>query len=448
MSFERLILKNLREWRNSPYRKPLVLRGARQTGKTTLIKEFGKEFSTFIYLNLEKAEDSSIFENSLSARDLFQYICLEKNVQRQGDTLLFIDEIQNSPKAVEILRYFYEEIPDLFVISAGSLLEVMMDRHKISFPVGRVEYRYLFPLNFEEFLMALGEKSLLKFYREKEIPALAHHKLDSLFNLYSFIGGMPEVVARYVDTRNIPDLSPVYNNLLTAYKDDATKYAKSVDEANIIRHIIESAPSENGKRIKFERFGKSNYKSKDVGEVLRKLERAMLLYMRYPVTGYEIPLVEDKKLHPRLQFLDCGLLNHALGMTSAYFVKSKASDEYRGMLSEQVVGQEILASNFECLQKPMLWVKEKKQSNAEVDFLQVNKGIIIPIEVKSGATGTLRSLHSFIDESDCKFAIRLFNNERSMENATTPMGRKQYTLLNLPLYYAGKLKFIINSSMM
>ncbi|MBR2091127.1 MAG: ATP-binding protein [Fibrobacter sp.] len=439
MAFYRSITPKLINWAQNEGRKPLILRGARQTGKTTLIRDFGKKFDSFIELNLEKKADSDLFERDLSVKDLFQAICLEKNVVEGSKVLLFIDEIQNSPKAVAMLRYFYEEMPELYVIGAGSLLEVMIERHKISFPVGRVEYLYLFPMTFEEFLDATGEKVALKMYREQEIPSIAHNKLESLFSLYSFIGGMPEVVSRYAATRDIAQLKPVYESLITSYKDDVPKYAKTLSEANIIRHVIETSPYETGKRIKFEHFGNGNYKSREVGESLRILERAMFLYLRYPVSGHELPLAPNFKLHPRLQFLDTGLLNYALGLTNLYFSGIPLSDAYNGMIAEHIVGQELLASQNDVLQKPILWVREKKQSNAEVDFMIVQNGKIVPVEVKSGSSGTLRSLHSFIEESGIDYALRLYSGSKSVEQSETPKARKPYTLVNLPLYYAGRI---------
>jgi hypothetical protein len=439
MAFYRSITPKLINWAQNEGRKPLILCGARQTGKTTLIRDFGKKFDSFIELNLEKKADSDLFERDLSVKDLFQAICLEKNVVEGSKVLLFIDEIQNSPKAVAMLRYFYEEMPELYVIGAGSLLEVMMERHKISFPVGRVEYLYLFPMTFEEFLDATGEKVALKMYREQEIPSIAHNKLESLFSLYSFIGGMPEVVSRYAATRDIAQLKPVYESLITSYKDDVPKYAKTLSEANIIRHVIETSPYETGKRIKFEHFGNGNYKSREVGESLRILERAMFLYLRYPVSGHELPLAPNFKLHPRLQFLDTGLLNYALGLTNLYFSGIPLSDAYNGMIAEHIVGQELLASQNDVLQKPILWVREKKQSNAEVDFMIVQNRKIVPVEVKSGSSGTLRSLHSFIEESGIDYALRLYSGSKSVEQSETPKARKPYTLVNLPLYYAGRI---------
>lgn len=444
MEFRRNAETVLEQWSSSPYRKPLVLRGARQTGKTTLIKRFGRTFDTFIYLNLELDDDRRLFENTLSAADLLQLICLEKGVFHQGRTLLFIDEIQYSPRAVMMMRYFYEDMSDLYVISAGSLLEVMMDKHKISFPVGRVEYLYLFPLTFEEFLNAAGETAALEYWRQIPVPAFAHDKLTGLFRLYSFVGGMPEAVSRYVETRDLSGLSDVYANLLTAYQDDVSKYAATGHEADVIRHVIGTAPKLSGERIAFEKFGNSGYRSADVGESMRKLERAMLLYLRYPVTQTMLPMIPDRKMRPRIHVLDVGLINHSLGIRNLYFSSTQLSDLYKGTLAEQMVWQEMTASDSRELSNPVFWTREKKQSNAEVDFLFQFQAELIPVEVKSGKNGTLRSLHQYIEAGNCRFAVRLYDNCMQLEDAVTPSGAansgKKYRLLNLPLYCTANLQ--------
>ena len=443
MDFYRIAEEDLKEWKISAYRKPLVIRGARQTGKTTLVRKFGRSFDTFIELNLEAERDRKLFDNDLSVSDLIQYICLEKGIVRKGSTLLFLDEIQYSPRAVTLMRYFYEDLPDLFVISAGSLLEIMMEKKRISFPVGRVEYLYLFPMNFREFLQALDEKMALSYYLKTPIPAIAHDKLSQLFRLYSFIGGMPEVVSRYVETRDLARLSDVYSALLTGFTDDVSKYASTPHESDVIRHIIETAPKESGNRIAFEKFGNSGYRSIDVSTGMRKLERAMLLYLRYPVTNMDLPLNPDKKLRPRLQILDSGLMNYSVGIHADYFRNIRLADVYRGILAEQMVWQEMLSQSIMELKIPLFWVREKKQSNAEVDFVFSGKGRLYPVEVKSGKDGTLRSLHQLIRQSDVGLAIRLFDQPYSLLNAVTPSDEnspgKEYRLLSLPFYAAGKL---------
>ena len=443
MEFFRLAEQDLQRWKSSPYRKPLVLRGARQTGKTTLVKKFGRSFDCFIYLNLEAEQDRRLFENELSVRDLIQYICLEKGIRRQGETLLFLDEIQYSARAVMLMRYFYEELPELYVISAGSLLEVMMEKRKISFPVGRVEYLYLFPMSFEEFLSAMGETAALDCFRQTPIPVLAHEILSRLFRLYSFVVGMPEAVARYAETRDLSLLSSVYSNLLTAYRDDVSKYAATSHESDVIRHVIETAPLESGNRIAFEKFGNSGYRSLDVGNSMRKLERAMLLYLRYPVTQTELPIYPDKKLRPRLQVLDAGLISYSLGIQAVYFQNVQLTDVYRGALAEQMVWQELLAQERNERIVPAFWTREKKQSNAEVDFVYPWQGRLIPLEVKAGRDGTLKSLHQFLISSPENIAVRFYDQAFSVTETRTPMDHgnpgKPYRLISLPIYCAGKV---------
>ena len=226
--FKRQIQASLQKWAASPFRKPLVIRGARQTGKTTVVNEFAKGFDTYLYVNLENPLAASLFETPQSIDDLLSDLLLFCNTSKKdGTILLFIDEIQNSPAAVQKLRYFYEERPDIFVIAAGSLLERLL-ASGISFPVGRVEYLAMRPCSFLEFLNAIGETALHD--RIREAPASLnpfHEKLMLLLNRYALIGGMPEVVARYAATKDIPDLSSVLSGLLEGYRDDSEKYAGS-----------------------------------------------------------------------------------------------------------------------------------------------------------------------------------------------------------------------------
>ncbi|MBO4350875.1 MAG: AAA family ATPase, partial [Proteobacteria bacterium] len=340
MAFYRQILDAFEKWKHSQTHKPLVIRGARQVGKTTVVKEFGKSFDTFLMLNLERPEDRAIFETSLSPKTAFQRICLEKRVRPKGKTLLFLDEIQNSPQAVAMLRYFYEDLPELYVISAGSLLEIMMDVHKVSFPVGRVEYLFLYPMTFREFLKAMGEDDILNLLDEIPLPEWALPGIYKLFREYTMVGGMPEAVSKYRNDRNILDCAPVYRNLYMSYVDDVAKYAKNITQEQILRTFIESAPLETGKRIAFEKFANTHYKSREAGDALRMLERAMLIYLRYPTTATQLPLQTDLKRRPRLQFLDTGLLNYKADIQSGYLSDISLDSMFNGMIAEQIVGQE------------------------------------------------------------------------------------------------------------
>ena len=437
--FYRKIIDELKQWASKKDRKPLILRGARQVGKTTAIDIFSKEFDQYIYLNLEKKEDAEIFNNDLPLKDLIQAIYLSKNISpSEGKTLLFIDEIQNSPQAVKMMRYFYESAGNIHVAAAGSLLETVIGRNQISFPVGRVQYMFMYPLTFEEFLAAIKAEQALSLYNTVPCPKFAFTQLLRHFHKYCFVGGMPEIIKNYMKDENIHSLTPIYQGLLTSYLDDVSKYARNATLNQVIRHAIETAPFEAGKRIKFHGFGRSNYRSREMGEALRTLERAMLIYLLYPSTSTTPPIIPDLRKSPRLQFLDTGLINYFVNLQSYFYKTSDLHSFYQGILAEHIVGHELLAINMDRPGKTSFWIREKKQSNAEVDFIIPYKEYIIPVEVKSGKTGTLRSLHQFIDRSNHSYAIRLYAGPLEKSHTQTPKG-KPYTLLNLPYFLAGKI---------
>lgn len=439
----RRIEKDLAEWYAREERKPLILRGARQVGKTTVIRKFAKTFSQFIYLNLEKRDDREIFSENLPFKKLLEGIYFLKNADLQEQsTLLCIDEIQNSPEAIAYLRFFYEEAPELPVVCAGSLLEVYIDTYSVSFPVGRVEYLYLFPLDFEEFLDNLDTTKPLEAYRQLPVPSYAHSTLMEYFHEYAMIGGMPEVCENYLNHGDVKRLERIYEGLLTSYIDDAAKYSSGPSSYQSLRHVIESAANETGTRIKFQGFGNSSYRSREMGEALRTLERAMFLYLLYPTTGTSLPALPDRKKSPRLQFIDIGLLNYSAGVQGHYIGLDDLNSLYRGKLVEQIVGQEVLARNAGKLEKPRFWVREKSGSSAEVDFVYPFEGSLYPIETKAGKTGTLRSLHEFMDTSQLSVAFRLYAGKERTDTVNTRLG-KSFTLCSLPYYLAGRIEAFI-----
>jgi predicted AAA+ superfamily ATPase len=380
-----------------------------------------------------------LFEQGYTAPELYEAICFLKNKDPQKNrTLLFIDEIQSSPEAVAILRYFFETLGHLYVIAAGSLLESLLDRH-ISFPVGRVEYLRMHPLTFEEFLVATGEEQAAEMLRRIPLPTFANEKLLKLFHRYTLIGGMPEVVQRYAESRNLAQLKSIYESLITAYLDDVEKYANKDSKAVVIRHVIQSAFHEAGNRIKMAGFGQSNYGSKDISEAMAVLEKALLLRRIYPINTPKLPLVPNLKKSPKLQLLDTGLVNFFSGIQTEVFGTSDLNTLYGGRIIEHLVGQELLAGHDSMLFSPHFWVREKNQSNAEVDFVLAHGNKVIPIEVKSGATGRLRSLHSFMDQVEHSWAVRLYAGPLSVETVQTLEG-KSYQLLNLPYFLSGQLE--------
>jgi len=439
----RNIINDLQEWSKRKKRKPLVLRGARQTGKSTLVDEFGKNFAVYLKLNLEEPEHIYLFNTYQNMDTLLTGIYLINEAERKdAPTLLFIDEIQNSPLAVSLLRYFYEKTPWLYVIAAGSLLESLIGRH-ISFPVGRVEYLAVHPCSFNEFLGAMGNAELQKAQRTGEIPESIHSVAINLFNQYALVGGMPEVVADYAENKDILALGRIFNTLLSGYRDDTEKYAPTDSMRHILRHILNAGWNYAGQRIKFERFGESDYRSREVGEAFRLLEKAMLLEMAYPYSGFQIPVTPELKRSPKLLWLDTGIVNYVAGIQKEIFNVKDITGAWRGKVAEHIVGQELLSENIDFSAKRNFWVRNAHTSEAEVDFIIQHDSRVIPVEVKSGHNSKLRSLHLFMDEVEHQTAIRIWSGAFSVDKVTTTSG-KSFNLYNIPFYYAGILEKLLD----
>lgn len=436
MGFEREIESWLIQWKNSEERKPLILRGARQVGKTTLVKSFAHRFDYSIFLNLELKSDAKLFETYSDARILIDALLLMHTIPKieKRSVLLFIDEIQEKPEAIAMLRYFYEFVPEIHVIAVGSLLEHVMGKVK-SFPVGRVQMMYLYPMNFNEFLKAIGNSALSDKLAQVPIPNFAHGLLKELFHRYIIVGGMPEAVKQYVKNMRISDLPPIYESIWETYKNDIEKYASSNSEVRVIKHIISTAHLYIDERIKFQHFGNSNYRSREVGEAFRNLEDAKIIQLIYPTTDFSVPMRPDLKKSPRLQFLDTGLLNHLLKIQAELMGLEDFSAAYKGAIIPHIITQEYISTHSTYTNKPNFWVREKKQSTAEVDLVHQVRQYLIPIVIKSGKEGTLKSLHQFIDVAEHPYAIRVYGGEFKIEQHKTPAG-KPYYLMNLP-YYSG-----------
>ena len=436
--FRRIALENLREWALKAERKPLVLRGARQVGKTTLVEMFAADFDHYIYLNLEEKDNAELFATDSTFDDLLAGIFFKAKLPVDSPrTLIFIDEIQTEPKAVQALRYFYEKRPDLYVIAAGSLLESLMGRH-ISFPVGRVEYMALHPCTFVEFLSAIGEEMLVSQVEKVSVPQSLHSYTLDLFKKYMIIGGLPEVVANYAQYHDMVRLSDVFNALLSGYRDDVEKYADNRKEQDSIRYILNYGWTSAGHRIQFAKFTNSSFKSADVSNAFRTLEKTLLLELVYPLTSTSFPILPDLKKSPKLLWLDTGLVNYVAGMQEELLFTTDSDELWNGDIAEHIVAQELLGATTTFGEKRLFWVRDARNSQAEVDFVIRYKSHLLPIEVKTGANSKLRSLHLFMEESKENIALRLWNGPMTSDVITRSDGRP-FTLYNIPLYYAGHL---------
>ncbi len=435
--------KYLKSWKSEEKHKPLILRGARQVGKSTLVDEFSSEFDTYLKLNLEKEEDRLLFDKYSTIDTLIPaiYVHNRKHITNVS-TLLFIDEIQFSEKAIAILRYFYEEASHIYVIAAGSLLEPMLKSKQISFPVGRVEYYPIRPCSFIEFLDGIGEN----FDRDLILNLKAdsvHTRIMNFFKTYTIVGGMPEAIVQYSINKDILSINRVYDSLLTTYIDDTEKYATSNTATKVIRHCIKQGWKFAAETITFEKFASSNYKSREVGNALRVLEKAFLTELVYPISQTKPPSLPNYRKKPKLIWLDTGLVNYYSKIQTDLFEKENISDVWRGRIAEHIVAQELLCLNKSVLAERTFWRRDKSGSEAEIDFIYQYKNLIIPIEVKSGHNSKLKSLHLFMDKAPHDIAIRVWAQAFSIDIIKTKNG-KSFKLFNIPFYYVGVFNIILD----
>lgn len=287
--------------------------------------------------------------------------------------------------------------------------------------------------------MAIGQTQAFKQLDQIPVKSFAHSTLIDLFNTYTIIGGMPEVVKTYFSGKSIADLPKVYESIWATYKSDVKKYTSNDTERKVIKHIMDVAYLYVDQRVKFQNFGNSNYRSREVSEAFRALNDAKVIQLIYPTTDLLPPIKPDIKKSPRLQFLDTGLINYDLKIQGELLVFSDLSNAYKGVIVPHIITQELLSLNTLQRHKPNFWVREKAQASAEVDLVIQYKDKIIPIEIKSGPTGTLKSLHEFIERSNHHYAIRMYAGPFMIEEHTSPNQNKPYKLMNLPYYLSTKL---------
>ena len=444
--FRRNLLKELKSWREDPHRKPLVLRGARQTGKTTVVELFSTEFDQFVSLNLESAAARRFWEGDPSIDQILRNIEIAKNSKIiPGKTLLFLDEIQNEPRAIQSLRYFFEEKPDLHVIATGSLMELSLKSQGFSFPVGRVTFLYSYPLRFDEFLLALSQKELaeeLKSIRSDAgiSPALHSLAMDQ-FQQYLYVGGMPEAVQIYAEEKSYAPLASIKEGLLTSFEEDVPKYARPA-QVPYLQFLIQHAPLFAGQRIQYTNFANSGYRSREMRNAFETLEKAMITQRILGSPQVTPPIQPNFRVSPKLLYLDTGLVSYALHLDPQSLKMADLNDLFRGTLAEQIVAQELLSQTAIKREPPSFWYRNQPGSTAEIDYCLQVKGKLIPIEVKSGKTGRLRSLFEFMDQSPHPYAVRIYSGPLKIERLITRRG-KNFHLLSLPFYLTFNIQEIL-----
>lgn len=441
MYFARQMDSILAAWAAGEDRKPLILRGARQTGKSSSVRHLGDGFELFLELNLERYDDLALVRACRSPADLLKALAARHNIAAFPDrTLLFLDEVQESPEAIQWLRFFREDHPQLGVIAAGSLLEVRLQERGFSFPVGRVTFRTLRPLSFREFLQALGKEVLAESLREGAVPGVGiapplHAQALTLLRDYLLTGGMPEAVATWVESGSPAAVRQVQADLIQAFAEDFQKY-RGGGSGNL-EAAFENLPHHYGLRFRYENFA-PGYKSQSMKDALGKLEAALLITRAWPTHSLDLPLAVRPKSAPKLLPLDVGLALHTLGTGYQALATEPLERLLGGRLAEIFVGQQLLAGQRATAEPLFFWVSESAHANAETDYLLPGPGFPVPVEVKSGASGALKSLHQFLARAGCDLGIRLhagaFADER--HEVRMPAGALKYRLLSLPLYLA------------
>ncbi|MEN8219767.1 MAG: AAA family ATPase [Pseudomonadota bacterium] len=368
---KRAQLNYLRKWKDKKTRKPLVIRGARQVGKSYLVRQFAQTSRLeLLEINLELNDDYIACFQSKQPKQIITLLELKASQKViPGKTLIFLNEIQAAPQVLAALRYFYEILPQLHIIAAGSLLEFILEEHSLSMPVGRIEYMHLGPLKFKEFLEGIGKGQLRKFLEEYHsstpFPVVVHDELMKMFKLYLAIGGMPEAIQIYNDTGSLLEVDMIKQSILLTYRDDFSKYRRRFKHTRM-QKVFQKLPFQIGKKLKYINL-EPNEKSADLKKALHLLELARIYYPVYHTAANGIPLraQTNEKMQKPL-FLDVGLLTKACGVS---YVDIDAANEVTlinlGSLCEQFIGQHLLYTK-PCYEEPELfyWCREKRQSSA------------------------------------------------------------------------------------
>ena len=435
---KRFLEKDLIAWKKSPEHLPLILRGARQVGKSYLIESFGKTFfDEVLIIDFERYPHLKKCFVTPDAKEIAQKIemALQKKIV-PGKTLLFLDEIQECPEALTSLRYFKELMPQLHVIAAGSLMEFFLHDERYSFPVGRVEFFYLRPFSLMEFLQTtapISYERISSATMEKPLSTLEHEEMLKWVRRFFFIGGMPDAIASYLLKESFLECQKVHERILQAYSSDFGKYSAEVLHKYLYL-LFQKAPALVGKIVKYVQIDKES-RSRDLKPALELLTKAGIIHQVFATTASGIPLhAHMKENRFKLLFLDVGLLQTASQIDAQDIWEKDINQINAGSLAEQFVGQELLAYAKPYQNRSLLfWEKEK--SEAEVDFVVTVDSQMIPIEVKAGSTGRLYSLQSFLDAKKAPLGIRISEMPLSFHNR----------ILSVPFYLVHAIDHLVKN---
>jgi uncharacterized protein len=415
---ERTILSTIKDWKTEMNRKVLLLRGARQVGKTYIVRELAKDFTHFVEVNFEKNSDvKHFFDQNLDPVRICANLSAYYGIPvLDGKTLLFLDEIQSCPKAIQSLRFFYESKPGLHVVAAGSLLEFALE-DLTSWGTGRIRSLYMYPMSFDEFLLANNEEALIELKKNASetnpLNPAFHEKLKDYLRRFLMIGGMPEAVKTYIgNSTDINAVQRVLSDITISYQDDFARYKSRIPSLRL-REVLESVIKQSGGKFIYSHAGPQSNPAQ-AKEALDLLEMAGLVYKIYHTSGEGIPLgagVNYKKFKALLH--DVGIFQQLSGLRlSNLLIANNVDMLNKGNIAEAFAGLEMIKYANAYEKKPVYyWHREKRGSSAEVDYLAEVQGHVIPVEIKSGSTGKMQSMYRFLEEKNSPWGLRL-----SLEN--------------------------------
>lgn len=437
---QRDFIQNLIEWKDSKRRKPLILTGVRQCGKTYLLKEFGSEyFDNFCYINFESAgKYSAIFEYDYDVKRILREIELAENVKiTAGKTLLIFDEIQECPKAITSLKYFCENLQELHLVCAGSLLGVAIKKENISFPVGKVNRMQLYPMSFKEYLQAVGEGKYIELFNDwninREIPELYTVPLERHLKNYYIVGGMPEAVKEFAESGDYAEVAKIQDEILSDYSDDFSKHAP-ISEIEKIRMIWDSIPKQLAKENNKFVFShvKEGKRAHELEAALQWLKNSGLVHLVELVQNAELPLSSNAdSTYFKVYMADSGLLCRRLGLSYKNILEENtALSTFKGAITENYVLQELIVQN----KVPYFW---RSGNTAELDFIFEEDGNVIPVEVKAATNTQAKSFKQFCKKYQSKtgFKLSLKNIAENDCEGTNAVNLPLYLLWNISSYH-------------
>jgi len=451
----RFAADELNRWLQNKNRKPVVLRGARQVGKTWLIRDFAKRHGLkLIELNFERLPNLAELFSENNPKEILKNIGAELETTISPESsLLFLDEIQAAPELFSKLRWFKEDMPLLPVIAAGSLLEFALNQYRYSMPVGRITYFYLEQMSFFEFVQASGNEALHKklssFNLQKGMPLSLHEKCLNLYYDYCLVGGMPEVVQEWVNNQNLKSCMKMQQDLLATYRDDFHKYGGEMD-AQLLTKIMLSVSEQLGNKFVYSRVDPSQ-KIAPVKRAIAMLSRAKVCSKVLHTAGNGLPLgAESNEKFFKALMLDIGLTSAQLGLS--LIKRSEIKNimfSNKGGFAEQFVGQQLRSAQTPIEDPQLFYWQRTGGRQGEIDYIIQHRNSVVPVEVKSGSAGSMKSLHQFMAEKDLDFAVRFNTNLPLVEEirVKTTLGKPvAYRLLSIPVYLAEHFEELIEQA--